>query len=335
MNWNRGFSARYYATYVDASTWRDTERFEITGGSISRQLSDLLESATLDCVNYPQNTERWVRVYLDARQDGASEHIPLFTGLAVAPDRDIDGRFITSGVQCYSVLQAAADVLLPRGWYAPVGIAGAEIIRDLLKVTPAPVEIDPDSPPLKNAIIAEKNESNLTMAGKILTAINMRLRILGDGTIQVTGKATEPSAVFDIFENDSIEPKLSTKSDWYNCPNVFRAVIGDTYAVARDDSEGSILSVPTRGREVWMEETNCKLNENETLADYARRRLKEEQQTSYIAHYDRRFRPDVTVSDFVELRYPAQDLIGVFAVRNQTIELGYGARTTEEVEFIR
>ena len=32
MNWNKGFTARYYASFVDSVHWRDTERSEITVG---------------------------------------------------------------------------------------------------------------------------------------------------------------------------------------------------------------------------------------------------------------------------------------------------------------
>lgn len=331
MNWNRGISARYHATFVDPSSWKDIESFDITGGSISRQLSDLIESADIDCVNYQQDTERWVRIYLDAEQGGERVHIPMFTGLAICPDRDIDGLFVTNTVQCFSVLQAVQDVKLPRGWYAPAGVEGGRVIKDLLKATSAPNYIEPDSPRLKQAIIAENNESNLTMIWKILNAINWRIRIDGDGTINVLPMPTTVSAVFDTFENDSIEPKLGDSSDMYKCPNVFRATMGDSYAIARDDSPDSRLSTVARGREVWAEENDCKLSANETLAEYARRRLKEEQRSTRVVKYDRRYRPDVTVSDFVELRLPAQGITGVFAVRSQSIEIGYGARTSEEV----
>ena len=337
MNWNKGLSARYYCSIVNPITWHDTgETFNITGGSISHSLSDLMESADVDCVRYPQNTERWIRVYLDARQSGAAEHIAMFTGLATSPDRNIDGLYETNKVQCYSVLKPAQDVLLPRGWYAPVGIDGAKLIKRLLGVTPAPVDYDPTveaAPTLKRAIIAEDGESNLSMAHKILTAIGWRFRITGDGVIHICPTATEHTELFDSFENDSIEPVLTVTADWYGCPNVFRATQGDASAEARDESE-SLLSIPNRGREVWMEETNVNLSERETLLEYAKRRLKEEQQVAYIVKYDRRYRPDLYVSDIVELHCPAQGIDGEFVITSQSIELGYAARTSEEVQNV-
>ena len=44
MDWSKGFSAEYYMAIVDPSTWRDVERVEITGGSVTRTASGLLQS---------------------------------------------------------------------------------------------------------------------------------------------------------------------------------------------------------------------------------------------------------------------------------------------------
>lgn len=334
MNWEHGFSASYYAMVVDPLTWRDKERFEITGGKITRSNSDLMESADIDCVRYPRNVERWVRIYLDALQDGEAVHLPLFTGLATSPDRDINGLMETNGVQCYSVLKPAQDILLKRGWYAPVGVKGAEVVKRLLSVIPAPVVVEDGSQELKEAIVAEEGESNLSMAAKILEAIDWRLRIDGDGTVTVCPKAADVSCTIDSVSFDIVEPQLKVTYDWYDCPNVFRAIVDDAVAIVRDENPESMVSIPSRGREIWMEEDDCKLNKAETLAQYAKRRLREEQAVAYTIEYDRRFIPEVRVSDMIRLHYPAQQIDGTFVVVSQSIELGYGARTSEEVQAI-
>jgi hypothetical protein len=106
------------------------------------------------------------------------------------------------------------------------------------------------------------------------------------------------------------------------------------YAEARDEDPNSPLSIQNRGREVWIEESSCNLNENETLAEYARRRLRECQQVSRVINYERRFDPNVTTTDIVQLNYPAQKIVGSFAVTSQSIALGFGAKTSEEVMLI-
>lgn len=333
LDWSKGFSSRYYISVVDKRSWRDISRIEITGGSIKRTIDSLRESADISCVDYSSNEEQLIRVWLDAKQDGVTSHTPLFTGLATSPDRNINGRLATNTLQCYSVFKIAQDVLLPRGWYAPSDMVGTTLINNLLSVTGAPINIatDAEPPTLKYAIIAEQGENNLSMADKILSAIDWRMKINGFGEISIEPNNMEPVNVFSSLNNDVLETSLTITYDWYSCPNVYRATVDDSSAIARDDNPNSPLSTINRGREVWVEEDSCYLNENETLADYARRRLKEAQQVNTGISYTRRFDPSVTVEDVITLNYPEQGLTGNFLVIDQSIELGYGGRTSEEV----
>lgn len=334
MGWKNGFSASYYAYILDPASFREVERLEITGGSITRTSDGLRDSADIECVAYEQGRERYIRIYLDAIQAGAAVHLPLFTGLATSPSRDIDGYYETNSLECYSVLKAADDILLDRGYYVPAGTNGAGAIRDLLSCIPAKVEATGTAPSLQTSIIAEDGETRRSMADKVLTAINWRMRIAGDGTIELTEKPKDTVARFDPVEEDVIEPSIKVDYDWYSCPNVLRAIQDDLSAVARDDSPDSPLSTVNRGREVWAEETSCELNSGESIAEYAVRKLKELQQVQLTASYDRRYNPDVLVGDLVRLHYPAQGLDGTFRVTSQKIELSHGAKTSEEIEKV-
>lgn len=331
MNWAKGYTASYHMTVVDPATWRDTQVIDITGGTIKKENSSLMESADVTCMRYPRKVEQWVRIWLDAKQGEASEHLPLFTGLAVSPDREINGLIETNPVQCYSVLKPAGDILLERGWYAPEGFKGSLLVKQLLGVSPAPIIEEEFSPSLATSIIAEDGESNLSMATKILNSINWRLKISGNGTITICSKPQKEIARFDSLEMDIVEPQIKASYDWYSCPNVFRAIEEDLIGIARDDSPDSPLSTVSRGREIWAEETNCDLADNETVAEYAFRRLREEQQKEMTVSYDRRFVPDVVPNDIVNLHFPAQQINGNFVIKSQSIELGYGARVSEEV----
>ena len=334
INWDRGMTSETYITLVDPVTWHDTERIEITGGSISRTNEGLRNAADIEFVNYDQSSERWIRVWMDCRQEGGSDHVALFTGLASSPDRNIKGTLVTNKVTCNSVLQPADDILLPRGWFVPAKANAATVIRDLLTVSPAPVEVGTGAPNLLESIVAEDNETRLSMVTKILEAIGWRMQICGDGTIVIGEEASEISVMFDPIENDCIETELTVEYDWYSAPNVFRAVTDTDAVTIRDEDPDSRLSTVTRGREIWMEETDCKLNDGESLQGYAERRLKEEQTVVYKVKYKRRFHPDILVSDRVGLHYPAQDIQGTFIVESQSIELGLGATTSEEVTAI-
>lgn len=334
MNYSEGFSASYYACIVDPITWRDGERIEITGGSINRSGTGLRDSADIDTARYRLEREQYIRIYLDARQGGSSSHEPLFTGLACSPESDIDGVLEANALQCYSVLKAADDMLLPIGYFAPQGVEGTRIIQDLLSVIPAPVTAENGSPSLRSHIVAEDGETRLTMADRVLDAIGWRMTIRGNGEINLSPYSTSEDAVFDPQYNDVLEPSIKVEYDWYEAPNVYRAILDDVAAVARDDSPDSSLSTINRGREIWAEDTSADLNTGESIAEFAERKLRELQQVAFTAEYSRRYDPNVYVGCVVRLNYPQQRLNGLFRVTSQKIELGHGARTSEEVKGI-
>ena len=331
MDWSKGFSAAYVMQEVDPATWRDTNVIQITGGTIKRELTGKRESADVDCKGIEIGVERWVRIYLETQQDGASARTALFTGLATSPADEYEGNARSNTLSCYSVLKPCEDVALPLGWYAPQNANGAEVIRQLLLVTPAPVFVEPDAPTLSDHIIAESNENHLTMIDKILTAIDWRIQIDGDGTIHVEPKPLDPVASFDPLENDMIETKVKVSADLYSCPNVYRATSGDVTGIARDEDPDSPLSIQNRGREIWESESGVNLASNESIAQYARRMLKQAQQVKRAASYTRRYMPNVRPSDLIRMGYPAQGLTGVYVVQSQTVALEYGAATDEQI----
>lgn len=327
MIWKDGFTASYYITIIDALTWRDIGRREITGGSINRAAGDLMQSADLDMTE--SIGEAWVRIWLDADQDGVT-HVPLFTGITSAPTRDIYGRMNTYKVECYSVLKPADDILTERGYYIPADVPAPQAAARLLR-GPAPVQVDTvaDYPRLTESIVAEDGETNLTLARKVVDAIGWRIRVDGYGIIHIEQTSDVPVMTFDSFDNDVLELTLSDTSDWYSCPNVFRAVSGDLTAVARDDGDGP-LSTATRGREIWAEESSVNLGTNESIAAYAYKRLKELQSPARTITYTRRFYPDITVGDIVRISYPEVGIDDTFRISTQSFELAYGCRTSEE-----
>ena len=331
MLYNKGFSAAYYAALVDPATWRDTDRIEITEGSVARTASELRTTASFTCQQYPDRTEQVVRLYLETSQNGQNERHALFTGIACSPSDNIHGTRTDNTVECYSILKYAQDVLLDRGWFAPVEIPTSSILRQLMEDIPAPIEIEEGSPELAEAIVAEDSENKLSMIDKILTAIGWSMTVLGDGKIRIAPEETKPKATLDPVGCDIIEPELEVTRDWYSCPNVFRAISGDLYATARDDSEDSYLSTVNRGREIWREETDVQLSTGESVADYALRRLKEEQRIQTLVKYNRRFVPDIYPGDVITLNYPGIGISGQYRINSQDIELTHGARTAEEV----
>ena len=333
MNYESGYTASFYAAFIDPISWHDRDRFELIDGSVSRTDDGLRQSADLECTDYDETQERWIRIYMDANQSGNVTHEALFTGIATSPSHDIDGQYVERSVECYSVLKPCEDILLPRGWHVRAGTNGIEAIMELLKATPAPIEAEEGAPLLSNTIIAEDDETNLSMIDAILSAINWRLQIRGDGTIVLSPLPDTESATFSADGLDILQTSLSVDRDWFNCPNVFRASSDDMISIARDDDPSSALSTVARGREIWMGDDDVDLSDDETIAEYAVRRLKEEQQVAETAKYTRRYIPEVNVGDLVKLNY--DQIKGTYTVTSQTIQLTYAATTDEEVECLK
>lgn len=335
MDWNLGFSASYELRQVDPISFMDAGSFLLMGGSISRSEGGLMESA--DLTLREQTGECFLRVYLRARQGESGERVPLFTGLASSPQRALNGTSVTYKTACYSVLKPVDDILTPRGFFVASGTRGAQAAAELLSNGPAPVVYDNTSPALTEAIIAEDKDSYLSMAQKVLDAIGWRIRIDGWGTVHIVPKAEEVSVQFDDQENDSIEVSLTDTADWYSAPNCLRVTNGKDCVEVRDDDPASQLSTVSRQAmrggtgEIWQQESVSSLGETDTLQSYAERRLRELQGPARKISYTRRFSPDVTIGDKVRLHLPGHGIDDVFTVSSQKVQLGYGAKVTEEV----
>ncbi|OLR55276.1 hypothetical protein BHK98_03865 [Hornefia porci] len=330
MDWSKGYSARYQLYRIDPKSWRDVEKIEIISGDIDLSSDGLLASMSLEAPELPTDREVWLRVYLDARQSGSEpERVALFTGLTGAPEVKYDHGSPTYSADLYSVLKPAQDVLLQRGWYAPAGLSGGIIARNLLKGY-APIEIAKDAPTLQSAIVAEDSETELSMAEKVVSAMGWRIRLTGAGQILIEPNPEKVAAIFDASTFDVIETSVSVSRDWLSAPNVMRATIDDTVAVARDDSGSSPLSVKNRGREVWQEADDVSLYGTESLSEYAVRALEEAQATAEKISYNRRFVPDVGVGDIVKINYPKQNIKGRYRITSQSITLGHAGKTAEE-----
>lgn len=333
MDWSKGFTTSFYACLVDPVTWTDIERFEIEGGNVNRAETGLRGSADISHAEFDYGSDKWIRIWMETEQGGAHGKEALFTGMTSVDESEISGANEIP-IECYSVLKAVDDVDLPRGWYAAKGFKGSEILKRLLSVGPAPVVIQGESARLSQHIIAEDNETHLTMADSILDAIGWRMFIRGDGTIVAGPPSDEPVHTFGYLQDDSIELPVKIKHDRFDCPNVLRAMTDDASAVVRDEDPASELSITERGREVWHTESSVKLSSGETLFTYAKKRLKELQETAVEMQYDRTFNPEINVSDAIRFNYPKEGLEGVFRVTSQKIALDAAGTTSEGVRAI-
>lgn len=327
MDYSNGYTASFYATIVDPLTWMDGLVVQIESGSVKRQEDGIRQSAEITVQDFPEDEELYLRIYMDSEQNGDTGHEAIFTGLASVPAKDIDGAIIKFPLQLYSVLQPLADTMLPRGYYIPAGMTVGVAVRRLLEGIPAPYEIEDGSPALTDFIVAMDNDSRLSMMDAVLEAADWRCTIDGNGVIHIGAKPRGAKIRFSP-DYDMVEKTVSVKRDWFGCPNVLRANSGDMVAVARDDDPESMLSTVSRGREVVKVESSVNLADDEGIAEYAERRLKELQATAESVEYDRWFVPTLNIGDKVEMGY--DQIQGVYTITEQTIELG--GLTSETVE---
>lgn len=329
MDWGKGYSASYYLTIVDPASWRDLQIVDIISGSVTKTNESLKESADIELTE--NLGEAWVRVWVDARQKESGGREAIFTGLLQCPETKWDGIRKSYAAECYSVLKAADDVKLQRGWYVLAEQNGAEQAASLLSIGPAPVSYDDGAPLLTDSIIAEDGETHLTMARKILDAMGWRIRISGDGSIRICPEENEERIVLDPQINDIVETAITDKKDLYSCPNVLQVTCGDQTYTAIDEE-----SVQQRGRQIWATESISTLNDGESISDYTWRRLRELQSPARTVKYNRRFIPDIVPGDPVRINFPQQGIDGIYKVDRQQISLGYNATVSEDaVEIIK
>ena len=331
MDYSRGYRSAFYAVLIDPASWQETERVELMSGSVSNTATGLRQSARLKVRDFDRTREHWLRVYMDARQEQDIDHVPLFTGIVSAPREDVEGPIATNDLACYSVLEPLDQPLL-IGTYMAKGASAGRAIKSLLQATPAPLDIPEETPRLEDYIVAEDNETSLTLLEKVLDAINWQMYLAGDGTITIRPKPDTLSAAFSAKGADVLESTFSKSRDWFKAPNVYRVSSGDNFEEAVDNDPESPLSVVSRGREVTATERDVTLGSNEGLAEYAKRKLSEAQQIAETADYTRRFIPTVHVGDLVRINYDR--LQGTYQVLSQTINLTYNGQTQEHVEHV-
>lgn len=337
MDYSQGYTSSFYMTLLDPITWTDTGRIELISGSISRTETDLRQSADLTVRNWDYDSDQWIRVYMVADSKNDLERTPLFTGIATSPSDSYEHKITTSSVQAYSVLKPAQDIVLQHGWFAKKNTNCEDLIRDLLSDIHAPIvfNYNGEVKRLEDDIIAEDSETEVSMVEKILYAVDWVMYIRGDGTIVIESDhssyndTTDAIITMSSYENDVIETSFTINHDWFNCPNVLRATINEMTAIAKDEDPESPLSIQNRGREIWVTEDNVDLLDNETIAEYAMDKLREYQERSETVSYNRRYLPNVNVTNKVRLSY--KELNGDFIVTSQNITLGHAAVTQEEI----
>lgn len=334
MDWNQGYTATIRAYLVDQSTWGDGDEIEhLASASITKDSeSSLIEDASISIDGEVVNG--YVRLALEAKNTTGMARADLGTFLVVSPKRSINQTLVTIDLECYSVLQPAADKPLPPGWYFPEGgdpIAGAfELLADVLKcpVEPAESSIQTDEPK-----IAESNETYLTMAQYLLEDTGYFIDISGRGEVSIKKKTDDVVATFDTRLNDILMPDITDESDIYDIPNVLRVTSSDgKYETIYNNDENSKTSIQNLGWEKWATE-QLDLDFGESLLSKGAERMEELSKTTRKISYKREFDPNVKVNDVALFLLPQQGIVGTFRIVSQSLSIGAGISVSEIAEL--
>ena len=161
MRYEDGYTSSWRLCSVSARSWADEASMgHVASASVTRSIDS--DAPTIDSANVELSAEApatgtYVRLWMDARQDGTLARVPIVTGRVAPSTTEVMGTLRTrSDVELESVLKPAEDAEMDEGWYAPQGADGAQQAAALLRShVEAPVVIDQGKrPALAENVIA-------------------------------------------------------------------------------------------------------------------------------------------------------------------------------------
>lgn len=333
--WSDGYEALWSVREVNRRTWADGQAFVgALSVSISRNCDDdvpLMESATMELDREWPGGERWLRIYLEARDGGGAERHALATMLFGCEAEDRAHGSTVCSLNGRSALKPCDDARLERGTYAPAGCDGAEFAAKLIaQCTPAPVHIE-GSFTVAEHVVFDLGATYLEAAWALLDAGGYCIQLDGRGEVHVMPLPSSPSLVLDRSAAGMLLDGSRRSLDISAVPNRYIAVSDEETAVAvNEDDEGSETSYAARGRWVDVVDASPLRIGGETLTAYARRRLAEERKKAVKVRYTREFSPGVHPFGIVRGCFPALGIEGDMRVISQDLSCGAGV-TVDEV----
>lgn len=353
IDWSKSMQQTFEYYVVDPDTWGDLERAEnIKTCKVTRDLeSETLGSATLDSdIDY---TDKYIRVYLVAIQNGEKRKIPLGTHIYQTPSVTFDGRMQSMSQDGYTSLIELKEKVMPVGYAINASTSNPV---DALKIATAyagesvrapVIEPSSDGQIIREAFLSEMADTRLSFLSDLLTLTNYRFGIDELGRIIFEPNQSlatmKPKFEFNDSNSSILAPSITMQRDLYGVPNVlevaYSAADGNyLYAVAKNEDPNSIISIQSRGREVWYRETDPNIPTGATqsqLNEYAKYRLKQLSSIEYTVTYTHGY-CDVTIGDCVRLNYERAGISGVNAkIIKQVISCESGCQVEETSVYSR
>ena len=349
--WSQSMQRSFEYYKVDPVSWGDIELIpRVINCTITRDLNnETLGSASIDADDDINDT--YVRPYLITLQNGVRERFPLGTFLCASDSRSWDGRKDSRSFDCYTPLIELKEKPMPIGYTIMKDqnllTRAVGITRDSTRAPVADAKDDRVEMTLTGNFIAESSETRLNFVKDLLATGNYSLGLDERGGVLFLPyqELASLQAKF-IYRDDNmslIYPDISISGDLFDIPNVLEIIYsvpdsGKTiYVTVRNEDPNSILSIPSRGREIVKRDSNPDVVENTTETDlrlYALNAMKKLSTVQCEIKYKHGFTNEVQLGDCVRFEYKAANLNGVNAkVTRQVIHCNAECSVEETAVF--
>lgn len=333
IDYRKSYSAVWRVFRVDELTWQDAE---LIGGIDSIQVTrscsgnaPMLESGTMTLTG---DFERgYYRIVMHATQDVETGRVDVATLLCESNKDTRNYGTKQPSVTCNSVLYPAYTQRILDGLYIPARADVVQFVAELLRgCLKAPVEVEGGFS-ISDFYWFDFGIRILEAAWEALDLGGYVMQIDGRGTVHIRPRPSTVALELDGANISLLDTKVQTDFNTSSVPNRYIAKSDTTVAVAVNDNPESDVSTVSRGYIYDEIDESPATVDNETLPQYAIRRLHElSTSISETRSYTREYWPDVYPFDIVKGSLDSIGIDGDMRVMNQTLKCGYGITVSEQ-----
>jgi len=375
VDWSKGMQQTFEYYTVDPNTWYDVLCLtNIISCSLTHDSSSEMRGHASITTSEPLD-ENYIRIYMRVRQNGINQRFCLGTYLFIVSSDSFNGKRHSYTYTGYTPLIELKEKLAPLG-YNVIGITGEK--PELLPPRTAPTVTDEISRviwqysrlklennvlierPLLNNFVSGTSDTWLAVVNNLLTASTLQqyeLAVDNWGAVRIKEAITvyNEKHVYEYDDGNSsiLLPTLDLTDDMTDIPNVVEVIytgngnkdIGYVRKVVKNEDTRSIVSVPSRGREIWRRFviSNIAMPLGEVTRDaiedqveaQAKRLLEAASTIRKTIQYSHGFN-GVEVGDTVLFNYERAGFTGIKAkVVSQTINCKPGCQVDETAVYTK
>ena len=333
IDWGKSYSAIWRVFRVDEYTWQDAQ---LIGGIDSIQITrscsgdaPMLESGSMTLTG---DFERgYYRIVMHATQDVETERVDVATLLCESTKTTRNFGVSTPSVTCNSVLYPAYTQRILDGAFIPAGADVCQHVADMLRACiKAPVEVEGGFS-IANFYWFDFGIRIIEAVWQALDIGGYVMQIDGRGIVHIRPKPSTVALDLDGARISLLQPSVLAELNTSNVPNRYIAKSDTTVAVAVNDNPDSDVSTIKRGYIYDQIDDNPVTVDNETLPEYAIRRLHElSTSISETRNYTREYWPGVYPFDIVKGSLDSIGIEGDMRVMNQTLKCTNGITVSEQ-----